>query len=101
MDEIKKDTDLAAERIASPLRAPERLAVGFEDRLLGHIRAEALDVAARKTERPRSWWTAPRTITRAPIVSMALAAGFAAIVALSTFAAVRSKAGVALFTQKT
>jgi hypothetical protein len=78
------------ERIAEPLRAPERLSVGFEERLLSRVRAEAIEQAMPKKELPRSWWTRPRTLHRAPIVSLALAAGFAAVVALSTLAYVRS-----------
>jgi hypothetical protein len=88
MDEINnRDVNAATERIAAPLRASERLSAGFEDRLLSRLRAEVVDNAQRK-ERPRSWWVRPRTTTRAPLTSVALAAGLAAIVALSTLAVV-------------
>jgi hypothetical protein len=90
MDEINNPVERMVERIAAPLRAPEKLPNGFEDRLLSRIRAEAIDEALRKKDRPRSWWTAPRTITRAPIMSMVIAAGFAALVALTTLAVAES-----------
>lgn len=90
MDEINRPgTDPVAERIAAPMRGGETLSAGFEDRLLSRIRAEAVEEARRRKDHPRSWWLAPRTVTRAPLMSFALAAGFAAIVALSTLAAAR------------
>jgi hypothetical protein len=101
MDEFnKRPSDPMAERVAAPLRAPERLSAGFEDRLLGRIRAEALEQAQPKKERPRSWWTTPRPVARAPIVSFALAAGFAVIVALTTLASARSAQLSTLFERK-
>ena len=101
MDNTNHDADLEAERIAAPLRTAEHLPRDFEARLLSRIRAETLDAAARKKDRPRSWWTAPRTITRAPIVSFALAAGFAALVALTTIVAAKSGPIAGLFAAKT
>ena len=90
MDDMNGIND-PAERIAAPLRASERLPSGFEDRLLHRIRSEAAEIAQRKTQRPRSWWTTPRAITRAPIVSFAMAAGFTALVALSTLAVTQTR----------
>lgn len=98
MDENRNsETDAVAERLAAPLRGSEKLSPGFEDALLMRVRAEATAQAHRKTQRPRSWWTSPRTITRAPLVSFAMAAGFAAIVGLSTLAAARSGPLTGLF----
>ena len=97
MDRLTPD----AERLAAPLRAAEKLSAGFEDRLLSRIRAEAMEAATRRKERPRSWWTAPRTITRAPIMSVAIAAGFAAVVAMTTLVAVRSTPVATMFTRGT
>jgi hypothetical protein len=98
MDDMHRAND-AADRIAAPLRAAERLPSGFEERLLGRIRAESAEAAQRKTERPRSWWMRPRAISRAPIMSFAMAAGFAALVALSTLAATRSRGVASMFAQ--
>lgn len=98
MDEINRPgTDPVAERIAAPMRGRETLSPGFEDRLLSRIRAEAVEEARRRKDHPRSWWLAPRTVTRAPLMSFALAAGFAAIVALSTLAAARTGPLASLF----
>jgi hypothetical protein len=83
------ESGTVAERIAAPLRSAERLPADFEERLLTRIRAERAQAALPKVV-PRSWWTAPRTITRAPIMSFALAAGFAAIVAMTTLVATQS-----------
>lgn len=85
MDDMSKsDSERVAERIAAPLREGERLSAGFEGRVLSRVRAEQIEVARRKTTHPRTWWTTPRVATRTPLMSMALAAGFAAIVALAT-----------------
>jgi hypothetical protein len=89
MDDLSKSDD-SIERIAAPLRASERLPSGFEERLLGRVRAEAAAAAQPKTQRPRRWFTTPRLVARAPIVSLAMAAGFAALVALATLAATMS-----------
>jgi hypothetical protein len=89
MDEMNKAHEAAIERIALPLRDDERLPAGFEDRLLGHLQAEVTQAAQRRKERPRSWWVTPRQVSRAPIMSFAIAAGFAFMVAVSTLAVAR------------
>jgi hypothetical protein len=77
--------EATAERIASPLRAQETLPAGFEERLMSRVRRDAADkVMGRRTAGRASWWTAPGSITLTPLASLALAAGFAAIVVAST-----------------
>ena len=78
-------TEATAERIASPLRAEETLPAGFEERLMSRVRQAAIDEGlGQRTLAKRNWWTAPRSIRLTPLASLALAAGFAAIVAGST-----------------
>lgn len=87
------DLDLA-ERVASPLRAPEPLEAAFEERLLLATRA-AVDrgeapwhrsrTSARDRAR-RSWLTSPRQIGVSPLAGLAAAAVFAAVIVGATLA---------------
>ncbi len=82
--------DEAAERFASPLRAQETLPADFEERLMSHLRREVRDRGVgRQTIGIGGWWSAPRTVSLTPLASLALAAGFAAVVAASTLLATR------------
>ncbi len=86
-----------AERISAPLRRPERLSAGFEKRLMDAVRAEAAAErvplaasvpTATDVNRSSSWgWLASLLRPRwhvSPIAGLALAAGFAGVVALGT-----------------
>lgn len=80
-DDEHDDDDAFAERIAAPLRVPERARDDFEDSLIGAIRADTRlrRVIPRRT-RPMSpaWWTSP-SVRLSPLASLALVAGIAAI----------------------
>ncbi|HTJ24214.1 MAG TPA: isoamylase early set domain-containing protein [Gemmatimonadaceae bacterium] len=79
--------DEFAERIAQPLRAPEVLAPDFEARLMAQARAE---VARQRTVLARgSWWTRRRMVMASPLAGLALAAGIAALAAVSTLTVAR------------
>lgn len=98
------------EQIAPALRTPVRLSATFEARTMAAVRAERAGPAepaepaepaahamragppgaARHKE--RAWWRRPRTFVLSPIGSLALAAGFAGVVALGTVGAVRAGA---------
>jgi len=74
--------DEFAERIAQPLRAPEVLAPDFEARLMAQARAEV--ARQRAVPARRSWWTTRRMVMASPLAGLALAAGIAALAAIST-----------------
>lgn len=79
--------DEFAERIAQPLRAPEVLAPDFEARLMAQARAE---VARQRAVPARgSWWTRRRMVMASPLAGLALAAGIAALAAISTLTVAR------------
>lgn len=79
-----------AKRIAEPLREAEPVEPAFEARLLAAVRAasDRGDVPRAHSRRRHrlGWLTAPRRLTLSPLGALALAAGFAAIVAASTLA---------------
>jgi hypothetical protein len=71
------------DRITPALRAPETLRSGFDDRVMEAVRAEA----PIRYPGPRApWWRRPRTVRLSPLAGLGLAAGFAGLVALGTFA---------------
>jgi len=76
------DTEEFAARVAAPLRAPVTLSAGFDARVL-----RAVEQAARP------WWRRTRTITLSPLGSLALAAGFAGVMALAGVGVVRGVTG--------
>lgn len=79
--------DEFAERIAQPLRAPEVLAPDFEARLMVQARAEV--ARQRAVQARRSWWTTRRMVMASPLAGLALAAGIAALAAISTLTVAR------------
>jgi hypothetical protein len=82
--------DEFAERIAQPLRAPEVLAPDFEARLMAQARAE---VARQRAVQARgSWWTRRRMVMASPLAGLAMAAGIAALAAISTLTVARRAA---------
>ena len=79
--------DEFAERIAQPLRTPEVLAPDFEARLM--VQARAAVAQQRAVEARRSWWTTRRMVMASPLAGLALAAGIAALAAVSTLTVAR------------
>jgi hypothetical protein len=87
--------------VAERLREPERVEQAFEARIRSAVRSAAargeapwLAPPARATRR-RRWYpiTAPRTISVSPVMGLAAAAGFAALVAGSTAAVIVARGG--------
>jgi hypothetical protein len=77
---MAKDAEFL-EGIAARLRAPERADPSFEKRLMGKVHAEgSLLYPARSAQR---WWRRERVFRVAPLTGLALAAGIAAIIAVS------------------
>lgn len=77
--------DAFAERIARPLRGREGADETFEARAMSAVHAVArAKVEAQET---RTWWMRPRAIHLSPLATMALAAGFAALVWIGARAA--------------
>ena len=74
------------ERVAGPLRSPEFLDDTFEERLMEKVRLEASLYGASSAPRSASWWRTERVVRVSPLRGLALAAGLAGIIALSTLA---------------
>jgi len=77
----REDDDAFAERVARPLRAPERVGDEFESALLTAIsegRPLRPIVPRRMPALSPAWWSAS-TIRLSPLASLAIAAGIAAI----------------------
>lgn len=73
------------ERVAGPLRSPEFLDEGFEERLMEKIRLEgSLHRSAPFASGATSWWRRERVVSVSPLRVLAVAAGLAAVIALST-----------------
>ena len=70
-----------AERIAAQLRAPEQVHASFDKRLMEKVRAEGSSLYPR-----RPWWDTERVFRITPIAGLALAAGVAAVIAVSGIA---------------
>ncbi|MGQ0714135.1 MAG: isoamylase early set domain-containing protein [Gemmatimonadaceae bacterium] len=80
-----------AKLITEPLRERESVEPAFEARLLSAVRAAVDRGEAPWTQRPArsrrlGWLTAPRHLAVSPVGGLALAAGFAALVATATLA---------------
>src|SRR5437763_10746045 len=72
-----------AERIAAPLRAPERAHPSFEKRLMDRVRMEGPALYPVPGSAPASWWWTKRVFEMSPMRGLAVAAGLAVIVGLS------------------
>jgi anti-sigma factor RsiW len=70
-----------AERIAAPLRTPERVHNSFDKRLMEKVRAEG-----RSLYPQRPWWDTERVFRITPMAGLGLAAGVAAVIAVSGIA---------------
>ena len=78
-----------ARRIAEPLREPERAQPGFEARVAAAVRAASDRGEAPGVRQARgsfAWLVSPRRLAVSPLGGLALAAGFAALVAATTLA---------------
>lgn len=73
------------ERVARPLRTPEFLDETFEGRLMDKIRLEGSPHgSAPSVSGPTSWWRRERVVRVSPLKGLAVAAGLAGVIALST-----------------
>lgn len=73
------------ERVARRLRSPEFVDESFEPRLMDRIRREAsANPSASASNRGGSWWRTERVIRLSPLAGLAVAAGLAGIIALSS-----------------
>jgi hypothetical protein len=82
---IAKDAEFA-ERIAARLRAPEHVDPSFDERLMERVRAEGGALYPQRADSAQRWWRTERVFRIAPVTAMALAAGIAAIIAVSGIA---------------
>jgi hypothetical protein len=77
------ETTSFATRIATPLKRPERVDAFFEARVMESARAEAAHLYQSRGGRAR-WWRRPMMLRVSPILGLAAAGLFAAIVSLGT-----------------
>jgi hypothetical protein len=82
---MTKDAEFA-ERVAAPLRAPERVHPSFEKRLMEKVYAEGGVLYPTRGSSARRWWRTERVFRVAPLTGLAIAAGIAAIIAISGIA---------------
>jgi len=75
-----------AKRIAASLRTPERVDPSFEKRLMDKVRIEGAQLYPGLGSPDASWWRRTRVVRLSPLAGMALAAGIAGIIAVSSFA---------------
>lgn len=85
-DDLPTESAAFAERVARPLRRPERLDSSFDDRLMRRVEIEAPSLYVRSRPNTARWWKTERVIRLSPIGAVALAAGISMFVALSTLA---------------
>jgi len=86
-DEKTESEDAAfADRIAEPLRAPERAHPSFEKRLMERVRMEGAGLYPKRTAANGSWWRHEWVIRLAPRTGVAIAAGIGAIITLGGIA---------------
>src|SRR5687768_757373 len=83
------------ERVAKPLRSPELVDDTFEPRLMAQVRrvGSTLYPASRST-RSTSWWRTERVVRVSPIAGLAMAAGLAGVIALSSLVGGTKEAAV-------
>lgn len=79
IDDTRGD-DAFAERIAEPLREPERADATFEARAMSAVHAAAWAKGADTRYVNRPWLLRPRMLRLSPLASLAVAAGFAGLV---------------------
>ena len=84
--EVTGGDDSLIERVSAVLRTPVRLDPSFDARLMAQVRSEAPRLYPVSTAQG-SWWRRPIELRISPLAGLALAAGIAGIVALSTLVA--------------
>ena len=73
------------ERIAKPLRSPEFLDDSFEPRLMEQVRRVASSVyPPSRSTNGASWWRTERVVRVSPLAGLAMAAGLAGVIVLSS-----------------
>ena len=82
-DREAADDAAFAQRIAAPLRAPERAHPSLEKRVMDRVRMEGPALYPQRGESHESWWWTKRVFEFTPLTGLAVAAGVTAIVALS------------------
>ncbi len=85
-DKRQAEDDAFAERVASSLRAPERAHPSFEKRVMEKVHMEARSMSRASAPLPNTWWRTEWIIRLSPRGGVAIAAGIAAIIALSSVA---------------
>jgi hypothetical protein len=85
-DDLPTESSAFAERIARPLRRPERLDPSFDERVMRRVEIEAPELYARVRPINPRWWKTQRVVRVSPLAAVALAAGVSMFVALSTLA---------------
>ncbi|HEY0528480.1 MAG TPA: isoamylase early set domain-containing protein [Gemmatimonadaceae bacterium] len=78
---ITGDDNAFAERIAGPLRSPERADVAFERNVMEKVREEGKVLYPVSTQ--GSWWRKERVVRISPLAGLGIAAGIGAIIVLS------------------
>jgi len=82
-DREAADDAAFADRIAAPLRAPERAHPSLEKRVMDRVRMEGPALYPQGGDSHESWWWTKRVFEFTPLTGLAVAAGVTAIVALS------------------
>ena len=85
------------ERVAGPLRSPEFTDASFEQQLMEKIRRDGPgSYPVFVPVRAASWWRTERVVRLSPLAGVAVAAGLAGIIALSSLTGGRTGLGSAL-----
>jgi len=74
------------EQVAARLRTPEHVHPSFEKRLMEKVVAEGSSLYPKRGLAVASWWRTERVFRLSPLTGLALAAGIAAVIALSGIA---------------
>src|SRR6266550_4609103 len=83
-DERAVDKDARfVEQVAAPLRRPEHVHPSFEKRLMEKVVAEGSTLYPKRGPGVASWWRTERVFRLSPLTGLALAAGIAAVIAVS------------------
>jgi len=77
--------DAFVERVAARLRTPEHVHPSFEKRVMEKVLAEGTALYPRRSL-SGSWWRKERVFRLTPLTGLALAAGIAAVIAVSSVA---------------
>ena len=77
--------DALVERVAARLRTPEHVHPSFEKRVMEKVLAEGTALYPKRSL-SGSWWRTERVFRLTPLTGLALAAGIAAVIAVSSVA---------------